>query len=142
MMIASNTGPGMPTSRGAAEEHGPWAGMPRASAERTKTTAKVFYAIAGLSALALIVGMTGCAGDHYPQSTGQQIEDSRAAERVREALAAEADYKYDGVKVVVSSGVVQLTGVVNSPAQKNTAGEIARRGVGVKSVENNLTVKE
>ena len=38
----------------------------------------------------------------YNQITDQRIEDSRTAERVREALAASADYKYDGVKVAAS----------------------------------------
>ncbi len=72
----------------------------------------------------------------------QRVEDSRLAERVREALAAGVDYKYDGVKVLVSKGVVQLTGSVNTGAQRNSAGEVARAVTGVKSVENNLTAKE
>ena len=107
-----------------------------------------------------MVGLTGCAGDRYNQSTGhrgddnptaelgqnqstdQRIEDSRTAERVREALAAGADYKYDGVKVIASNGVVQLSGFVNTSAQRNSAGEVTSKVVGVKDVENNLTVKE
>ena len=78
----------------------------------------------------------------YNQSTDQRIEDSRTAERVREALAAGADYKYDGVKVIASNGVVQLSGFVNTSAQRNTAGEVTSKVVGVKNVENNLTVKD
>ena len=107
-----------------------------------------------------MVGLTGCAGDRYNPSTGhriddnpiaergndqstdQRIEDSRTAERVREALAAGADYRYDGVKVIASNGVVQLSGFVNTSAQRNSAGEVASKVVGVKSVENNLTVKD
>ena len=107
-----------------------------------------------------MVGLTGCAGDRYPQSTApriednptaerghnqstyQRIEDSRTAERVREALAAGADYKYDGVKVMASNGVVQLSGFVNTSAQRDRAGEVTSKVVGVKSVENNLTVKD
>ena len=78
----------------------------------------------------------------YNQITDPRIEDSRTAERVREALAAGADYKYDGVKVVAANGVVQLSGFVNTSAQRNSAGEVASKVVGVKSVENNLTVKD
>ena len=66
----------------------------------------------------------------------------RTAERVREALAAGADYKYDGVKVIACNGVVQLSGFVNTSAQRNNAGEVTSKVVGVKSVENNLMVKE
>ncbi len=107
-----------------------------------------------------MVGLMGCAGERYHQSTGQRIadsrtaehgdnqstdgrmEDSRTAERVREALAAGADYKYDGVKVTGSNGVVQLSGLVNTSVQRNSAGEVAGKVAGVKRVENNLTVKE
>ena len=126
----------------------------------TKTSVKVLAVITCVSALPLMVGLTGCAGDRYHQSTApriednptaepgpdqstdQRIEDSRTAERVREVLAAGADYKYDQVKVIASNGVVQLSGFVNTSAQRNSAGEVTSKVVGVKSVENNLTVKE
>ena len=125
-----------------------------------KTSVKVWALITGLSALPLIVGLTGCGGDRYnqsaahrtggngtvecgyDQSTDQRIEDSRTAERVREALAAGTDYRYDGVKVIACSGVVQLSGFVNTSAQKNSAGEVTSKVMGVKSVENNLEVKD
>ena len=107
-----------------------------------------------------MVGLTGCVGDRYNQSTDariddnrttedgdhqstdQRIEDGRTAERVREALAAGADYKYDGVKVIASSGVVQLSGVVNTRSQRSSAGEVTSKVAGVTSVENNLAVKD
>ena len=125
-----------------------------------KTSVKVLALITCLSALPLMVGPTGCAGDRYHQgtarpiddnptaersynqSTDQHIEDSRTAERVREALAAGADYKYDGVKVIASNGVVQLSGFVNTSAQRNSAGEVTSKVVGVKDVVNNIAVKE
>jgi hyperosmotically inducible protein len=93
------------------------------------------------SALPLMVGLTGCAGERYNQTTAQHIEDSRTAERVREALAAGDGYKYDGVKVGASNGVVQLSGVVNTSAQRNSAGAVTNRVAGVKGVENNLAVQ-
>jgi hyperosmotically inducible periplasmic protein len=126
----------------------------------TKASVKVLALITCLSVLPLTVGLSGCAGDlyhqntdpriddnrtaerSYNQSTDQHIEDSRTAERAREALAAGADYKYDGVKVIASNGVVQLSGFVNTSAQRNSAGEVTGKVVGVKSVLNNLTVKE
>ena len=132
----------------------------RAQTRMTKASVKVLAVITCLSALPLMVGLTGCAGERHNQTTGRRVddnrtaehgdnqstdgrmEDSRTAERVREALAAGADYKYDGVKVITSNGVVQLSGFVHTSAQKNTAGEVASKVVGVQSVENNLTVKD
>ena len=115
--------------------------------------------IACLSALTVMVGLTGCVLDSQSPATGpgidgsrttkpdntqtpdQAIEDSRTAERVREVLAAGTAYKYDGVKVIANNGVVQLTGLVNTRAQLKSAEEIAAKVVGVKRVENNLTAK-
>jgi hyperosmotically inducible periplasmic protein len=126
----------------------------------TKTSAKVLALIIRLSALPLMVALTGCSSDRYNQSpdhrvganraaepdysqiSDPRIEDSRTAERVREALAAGVDYKYDGVKVLAGNGIVQLGGFVNTSAQRNSAGEISGKVVGVKSVQNNLTVKD
>jgi osmotically-inducible protein OsmY len=126
----------------------------------TNTSAEVWALITCLGALALMVGLTGCAGDRYHQgtdrriddnrtaeagshqTTDQGIEDRRTAERVREALAAGADYKYDGVKVTADDGVVQLSGLVNTSAQRNSAGEVTSKVLGVKSLQNNLSVRD
>jgi osmotically-inducible protein OsmY len=108
----------------------------------TQTSVKVLALITCLSALPLMVGLTGCAGDRYNQSTDLRMEDSRTAERVREALAAGADYRYDGVKVIACDGAVRLIGFVNMSAQRNSAEAVATKVVGVKAVENNLTVKD
>jgi osmotically-inducible protein OsmY len=105
------------------------------------TTRSVLALITCLSALAFSAGLSGCIGAHPVQSSDQSIEDSRTAERVRETLAAGADYKYDRVKVSVSEGIVHLSGRVNTSAQSNRAGEVTGKVVGVKQVENNLTVQ-
>ena len=95
-----------------------------------------------LAALPVVLGLTGCVGDRYAQSTDHRIDDNRTAARVREGLAANADYKYDGVKVIASNGLVQLSGFVPTSPQRNRAGEIAGKVVGVRIVENNLMVKD
>ena len=125
----------------------------------TKKNKKCWAFLACLSALTVMVGLTGCVLDRQSPATGnridgsrtmkpdntqttdQAIEDRRTAERVREALAAGTAYKYDGVKVIANHGVVQLTGLVNTRAQLKSAEEIAAKVVGVKSVENNLTAR-
>ena len=107
-----------------------------------RTSVKILGLVLCLGALPLLGGLTGCAGDRYNQSTGQRIDDNRTAERVREALSADKQYKYDGVQVVAFKGDVQLSGFVNTRAQKNSAGDVAVRIVGVKNVDNNITVKD
>src|SRR5215218_8969805 len=95
-----------------------------------------------LGALAMAGGLAGCAGDRYTQSTGERIDDKGDSSRVRKALSADTQYKYDDVNVQTFKGVVQLSGFVNSRDQKNRAGDLAKKVQGVKDVENNITVKE
>lgn len=102
----------------------------------------VFGLILSLSAVALIGGLTGCAGDRYTQSTGERIDDKADSSRVRKALSSDTQYKYGDVTVQTFKGVVQLSGFVNSRDQKNRAGDLAKHVEGVRGVENNITVKE
>jgi hypothetical protein len=133
---------------------------PRNQAGLTKIWVKAWLLIASLSAPLWMLSLTGCATDRYnpglfrriegnrtaepgyTQTTDQRIEDRRTAERVREALAACADYRYDGVRVVACNGVVELSGFVNTGAQSNRAREVAGTVAGVKGVENKLTVRD
>ena len=132
----------------------------RVQAGTRKTSVKVLALITCLSALLWMVGLMGCASDRHNQSTGQRIDDSRTAEpdynqitdqriqdsrtaeRVREALAAGVDYKYDEVKVIAHKGTVRLNGFVNTSAQRNSAGAVTGKVVGVKVIENNLKIKD
>ena len=110
-----------------------------------ETTGKALNAaglILSLSAVAFFGGLTGCAGDRYTQSTGERIDDSADSSRVRKALSADTQYKYGDVEIKTFKGVVQMSGFVNSRDQKNRAGDLARRVEGIRSVENNITVKE
>jgi len=111
--------------------------MKRTSENKTLRT---FGLIAWLGALSL-AGLTGCAGDRYHQSTGEYIDDKADSSRVKKALAADGQYKYDGVNVEIFKGVVQLSGFVNSKDEKNRAGDVTKTVDGVKEVKNNLIVK-
>ena len=95
-----------------------------------------------LGAFALGGGLLGCAGTRSTQSTGERIDDHGASSRVKSALGADTQYKYDSVSVETFKGTVQLSGFVNSRDQKNRAGDLAKNVVAVKEVVNNITVKE
>src|SRR3954468_1051383 len=85
----------------------------------------------GLSTVALVIGLSGCAGDRSNRSTGQYIDDSTVKMHVNSALGDNPEYKFDNVKVMVFKGTVQLSGFVNTLDQKNKAGDIARHVQGV-----------
>lgn len=110
--------------------------------KKTSQTAKVLGLVLCLGALPLLTMVTGCAGDRYHQSTGENIDDHGTTMRVKSALSKDAQYKYEDVNVDTFKGVVQLSGFVNTHAQKSRAAEIAKGVENVKDVENNITVKE
>jgi hypothetical protein len=114
--------------------------MKKTSVNRN-TTAKVLALALGLGSLALLSGITGCAGDRYTQSTGEHIDDKADSSRVKKALSADTQYKYEGVNVETFKGVVQLSGFVNSKEEKSRAGDLTKGVEGVKEVKNNLLVK-
>lgn len=88
----------------------------------TGKTLKALALMACLGALPLVVGLTGCAGNRYNESTGQRIDDDRTVERVKDALAHDPEYKYDGINVVAFKGVVQLSGFVNTRVRRTAPG--------------------
>jgi hyperosmotically inducible periplasmic protein len=95
-----------------------------------------------LGGLPLVTMTTGCAGDRYHQSTGEAIDDKGISMRVKSALSNDAEYKYEGVQVTTFKGTVQLSGFVDTSAQKSRASDLAKGVEGVKDLENNITVKQ
>ncbi len=110
--------------------------------KNTSQKTKVLGLILCLGALPIISMVTGCAGDRYHQSTGEAIDDHGTSMRVKSALSNNAEYKFDDVSVKTFKGTVQLSGFVDTHAQKSSAGTIAKSVEGVNDVENNITVKE
>ena len=96
----------------------------------------------GLLTGAMIADITGCAGDRYNRSTGENIDDESVRMRVNSALHDNADYKFDGVNVAVFKGTVQLSGFVDLSAQKSKAEDLAGEVQGAKKVVNSITVKD
>jgi osmotically-inducible protein OsmY len=94
----------------------------------------------------LLLGVTGCytgrgACKGQAQTTGGQIDDRNTSSLVSAALAADTEYKFDGVTVQTFTGTVQLRGFVDVGTQKSRAGNIAEKVPGVKAVQNNIIVK-
>lgn len=80
--------------------------------------------------------------DEHSRSTGTVIDDSMITAKVKTALLADADIKGLNVDVDTSEGVVALNGEVQNQAQLDRAAKLAGEVDGVKSVLNNLTIKQ
>jgi hyperosmotically inducible protein len=75
------------------------------------------------------------------QTTGGAIDDSTVTAKVKTALTESKETKAHDIKVETRGGVVQLSGFVESEAQKSAATKVAQSIEGVKAVKNSISVK-
>jgi len=95
-----------------------------------------------LISVLLMVTLLSCASTPKSSSTGELIDDSVITTKVKALLAADVGLKTFEISVETYKGVVQLSGFVNSQADIDQAGKIARSVNGVVSVKNNLILKK
>ena len=97
------------------------------------------FALSGALALGGLTG--GCVATRTSDSTGQYVDDTVITTKVKSALLGDDAVKSFAVSVETVKGVVQLSGFVDTSAQKSAAGHDATTVSGVKDVKNNLIVK-
>lgn len=84
--------------------------------------------------------LTGCMA-LTGKTAGRTIDDATTTATVKTNLAAEGASTLTKVDVDTNKGVVSLNGVVDNPAMKERAAQIARQTAGVNNVVNNLQVQ-
>lgn len=92
------------------------------------------------AALAVLLSITGCR-TMTEQSAGQYVDDGTITASVKAKLVADRAANLARVDVDTTNRVVSLSGVVESPEQKQRAEQLAVQVGGVKRVENNLQVQ-
>lgn len=75
------------------------------------------------------------------RTAGQVVDDMSIAARLKTALATDPTTDAIDIDIEVDRDQVQLNGFVDSEAERDRAGEIARNLKGVASVENNLRLQ-
>ena len=73
---------------------------------------------------------------------GEKIDDASITSQVKYALISHKSTSALKTKVTTTDGVVEITGVAASDAEKSLVSKLAQDVRGVKSVNNNMTVKE
>jgi osmotically-inducible protein OsmY len=91
--------------------------------------------------VALMATAAGCAGTSTKQSTGAYLDDSVITTKVKTAIFNEPSLSVTDIKVQTNKHVVQLSGMVDSPADMNKAVALARSVPGVASVQNDMRLK-
>jgi hyperosmotically inducible periplasmic protein len=100
-----------------------------------RKTAQSFLLMVGL--VWLLSGCQALTGE----TLGEHIDDTTITTTVKTKLAAEKGTTLTRIQVDTDRGVVQLSGVVDSAAEKSRAEQITRGVGGVKAVKNSLQVK-
>jgi len=104
-----------------------------------KLTNKRFLAFFSAIALASVLG---CASSPTQEGTGEYVDDAVITTKVKSAILGEPTLKSIEISVETFKGVVQLSGFVSSAAVESKAVELARSVKGVKSVKDDLRVKQ
>jgi hyperosmotically inducible periplasmic protein len=87
-------------------------------------------------------GVTGVKNEIIVKSIYTEHSDSWVAFKIRSRLLVKANVSATDTKVAVKDGVVTLTGTADNTAQKELTGLYAKEIEGVKSVRNDIVVKE
>jgi osmotically-inducible protein OsmY len=91
--------------------------------------------------IGIVALLLGCAGDRTSRSTGEAVDDSALANKVKVALYRDKDVPGSQIEVEVFKGIVQLSGFVDNSFQAQKAVQIARDVDGVREVRNSMVVK-
>lgn len=92
-------------------------------------------------ALALVATVPACAAIEGRQTAGQYVDDASISTKVRAAFVADDNLKARQISVETFNRTVQLSGFVDSSAEKTRATDVARKVEGVQSVKNDLVVR-
>lgn len=75
------------------------------------------------------------------ETAGEYVDDAMITTKVKAAIVNTPRLSVFDINVETQQGVVQLNGFVDSQENINAATEVAQRVEGVKSVKNNLQLK-
>jgi len=104
----------------------------------TATARMLFTAIAITGAA---VTISACTSTPRTESTGEYVDSAAITTKVKTALLNEPTLKSTQISVETFKDVVQLSGFVDTYANKSKAAELASQVQGVRSVTNSLVVK-
>lgn len=86
--------------------------------------------------------IVSCASGTKKESTGEYIDSAAVTAKIKGLFLKDERLSALEVKVETYKGHVQLSGFVKKLSEKRAAEEIAESLVGVKSVTNNIIIRE
>jgi hyperosmotically inducible protein len=98
--------------------------------------------LVALIASSAVLSMAACSATRTQRAPGEQIDDAALLTSVKSALVSNNVTDAGDINVDVNRGVVKLAGFVDNAEQKSKAAEVAHNVGGVKSVQNDIAVKQ
>lgn len=97
--------------------------------------------VPALAVVGLVFTTAACVSSPTKESTGEYVDSSVISTKVRAKIADDPKVSIFDIDVKTFKEVVQLSGFVNSEAEKARAGQIAASVSNVRYVRNNIIVK-
>ena len=94
-----------------------------------------------IAILIIALALAACAGTRKQESTGEYFDDTTLTTKVKAVLLDDPMVSGLAVNVETFKGVVQLSGFVKTPAERDRAVELAREVGGVKQVKNDILIR-
>lgn len=88
------------------------------------------------------LSLSGCKPDTLPRTATEEQLDQKLAEQVKMAFGNSPAFKFPDVQVAAFKGRIQLSGFVQSDAQKTAAETIAKGIPNVAEVDNRIALKQ
>jgi hyperosmotically inducible protein len=107
-----------------------------------ETTMSSIRKYAAATVLAAGLALSGCNVFRGQSTPGEYVDDVAITAQVKTQLFESKEVEGLDVNVDSTNGRVKLTGWADTPAEARAAGDLAREVKGVKSVDNQLLVKQ
>ena len=95
---------------------------------------------ATITAVALLAA-TGCAVTRGQETVGAYVDDTAITTSVKARFIDNKDVDASSIRVETLNGTVMLSGFAKNTNEKTTAGDIAMKVKGVKTVKNEIAVR-
>ena len=92
-------------------------------------------------AAVVLLGATGCAVTRGQETVGAYVDDTAITTTVKARFIDNKDVDASSIRVETLNGTVMLSGFAKNTTEKTTAGNIAMKVNGVKTVKNEITVR-
>lgn len=95
------------------------------------------------AAMAALVGgaLAACAPMQGRETAGEYVDDTAITAKIKAELVRDRELPATQIRVETMQNVVQLSGFVDTAAQKAKAGQMARQIQGVRDVKNDIIVR-